>query len=188
MDNLLAKWGDRVVSAGTHRGKRFRDIPAAALRRVSQRCPDQDLCRFARMYAAAEALQTVQPCRPLPALPAARLPLGRLSRALAWMHRAWALLSWQCLFAGLTAFPALDAFPGSSGTHPRCSAAGALRHVPCYSFAGSISGGAGWPVARSCRADTFRLDLPDLPWFRGSRTSGSFLHVGLCWCFGCLVE
>lgn len=95
MENLLAKWGDRTVSAGTHRGKRFRDIPAAALRRVSQRCPDRDLYRFARMYAAAEALQDVQPCRPLPALATAQLPLGRLGGLQSWVNRVWVVLTWQ---------------------------------------------------------------------------------------------
>ena len=94
MDNLLAKWGDRTVSAGAHRGKRFRDIPASALKRVSQRCPDKDLYRFARLYAAAEALQGVQPCRPLPA----RLPLSRLGSLQSWVSRAWVVFTWQRVF------------------------------------------------------------------------------------------
>ena len=80
-----------------HFHKRFRDVPPEALKRVSQRCPDQDLYRFARMYAAAEALQGVQPCRPLAAA-VPQLPVSRLYSAWSWARRVWAFLSWQRVF------------------------------------------------------------------------------------------
>ncbi|CAE7238328.1 unnamed protein product [Symbiodinium sp. KB8] len=54
----------------------------------------QDLYRFARLYAAAEALQGVQPCRPLPA----RLPLSRLGSLQSWVSRAWVVFTWQRVF------------------------------------------------------------------------------------------
>ena len=165
MDNLLAKWGDRVVSAGTHRGKQFRDIPAAALRRVSQRCPDRDLYRFARMYAAAEALQDVQPCRPLPALTAARLPLDRLAAVLSRPHTHF-------LVARLLTRVMQQL----------------LRYAMSLVIHLSSVGGARLPSAGSHGARAVRSNLPGLPRFRGARTGGFVLCFGFRgYCSG-LVE
>ena len=95
MDKLLASWGDKVVSAGAHKGRRFRDIQPEALRRVTRRCPDPELFRFARLAAAAEALQDVRPCRPLPGPAAVVAAPSRLGweRARQWMQVCGTALS-----------------------------------------------------------------------------------------------